>query len=518
MENTLRSNLEWECKKLIDRYYDYLFELEESSRRKSKRFGCSVSKKVLQPNYWNIDEAFNPFKVRSSKVLETYLHTLTEKLKNLEYKPQKAIIHRVTKESGGERELNIFQIPDEAVSRLVYKSLLDKNVNAFSNYAYAYREDRSAQDAIRRISTDWKDRDRIFVAEFDFSHFFDNISHKYLLNVFLTKGFLHSEMEEYVAGQFLTSRYSEESSYYSKKCDVRKKGIPQGTSISLFLANLVCWELDKELESIGVQFARYADDTLIWSNSYVKVVQAYEAINSFSRQMDVPINMVKSEGINLISEKDSEELRTKATVKYLGCNISLRKVSISDKTVDKIKKKINYIIYENLLQPLNQNTYNLNRLSLIDWDYLTTLAQIRRYLYGGLNDKTLRRFRLGIINELRFRGVMSYYPLVNDEEQLRNLDGWLIFTLKTILYKRQSLWQTHSSTTLPGPINDWIDNITDIKRWENPKTHIVYDFRIPSFLQINRTIKIGLSRGGISSVTNPKSKYYPGSNHTKSMP
>jgi hypothetical protein len=42
-------------------------------------------------------------------------------------------------------------------------------------------------------------------------------------------------------------------------------GIPQGTSISLFLANVAAYALDRRLETLGVGFVRYADDTIIWS-------------------------------------------------------------------------------------------------------------------------------------------------------------------------------------------------------------------------------------------------------------
>lgn len=65
-------------------------------------------------------------------------------------------------------------------------------------------------------------------------------------------------------------------------------------------------------------------------------------------------------------------------------------------------------------------------------------------------------------------------------------------------------------TLLPGPSVDWIHNIVSIKKWTNPLSGKTFDLRIPSFLQIGRALKIGLKRGGIVSVTNPKSKYYPG--------
>lgn len=508
MEKIVKALILEECKKLIDRHYDYLFELDENIKRKSRRFGNQVTKNVLRPHYWQIHSGFDPFKVSTKKRINTYAYTLGPKLKDLSYKPQTSIIYKIPKLSGEFRELNVFQIPDSAISRFVYKSLLEKNVNLFSGYSYAYREDRNAHDAIHKIASDWKSRDRIYVAEFDFSKFFDRISHSYIWKILNSHGFLYTELEKHVIDVFLKSEYAEDVCYEPNLGSKRKQGIPQGTSISLFLANVACWELDNELEKIGVQFARYADDTLIWSNSYEQVVKAYDTINHFGKLMGVPINLDKSEGITLISDRISEELKAKSNVCFLGYDISLKRVSISTKRISHIKEELSYIIYENLLQAPKRGIFNLARINLIDWDYVTALAQVRRYLYGGLNDKKLRQFRLGVIRQLRFRGVMSYYPLVNDEEQLRKLDGWLIHSLSQALVLRQKLWLKHQGLPLPGPSANWINDITCVKTWTHPSSNITYDFRIPSFMQINRAMKIGLKRGGINSVTNPKSRYY----------
>ncbi|XBC99715.1 reverse transcriptase domain-containing protein [Pseudalkalibacillus hwajinpoensis] len=44
-------------------------------------------------------------------------------------------------------------------------------------------------------------------------------------------------------------------------------GTPQGSPISPLLSNIVLNELDKELESRGIRFVRYADDCQIYVGS-----------------------------------------------------------------------------------------------------------------------------------------------------------------------------------------------------------------------------------------------------------
>ena len=98
---------------------------------------------------------FNPFNVRTTRKLTTYAKTLAAKIRTRTYKPMPAVIHYVPKGDGKRRTLNIFQLPDAAISNLVFKSLLQKNVGRFSAYAYAYREDKTPHDAVNEIFNEW---------------------------------------------------------------------------------------------------------------------------------------------------------------------------------------------------------------------------------------------------------------------------------------------------------------------------------------------------------------------------
>ncbi len=55
-------------------------------------------------------------------------HSIFKKLITESYKPREPFIRKIPKKDLGEfRSVNIFQIPDEAVSYLVYSKLLQKN-------------------------------------------------------------------------------------------------------------------------------------------------------------------------------------------------------------------------------------------------------------------------------------------------------------------------------------------------------------------------------------------------------
>jgi len=508
LRQLISAEIKKECEKHIARHFEYLQRLQEYADRKTRREGLQFQKLIHLRKWWKLAPGFNPFKVRSKKNLEIYSFTLAKKIRERTYAPKPCVRYYRIKEDGTQRPLNIFQLPDSAVSRLAYESLLLKNVAKFSAYSYAYRKDKTAHHAAMDIFSEWRMLDRIYVAEYDFSKFFDRIDHKYLLDVIHEHQFIVSREEEQLIKAFLESE-SAEMHEYPNGLEKRERGIPQGTSISLFLANIACWELDRELERLGVGFARYADDTVVWSEDYTKVVRAYYVIDENARRMGVPINLIKSHGINLISRRElSGEITTKDSIDYLGYRISLDRISIKESRVRKIKAKISYLIFQNLLQPLKKGIFNSGRLtSELDLDYVTAIRQVRAYMYGGLTNEKLHRYLAGRTSDLNFRGLMSYYPIVNDSAQLALLDGWLGHTFRQALRARERMWKQKGRQALPGPVPDWIDEVTKIKTGKLPGGD-TEDISVPSFLLINRALQMAIAKSGLLAVANPASQYY----------
>lgn len=484
-----------ESEKLISRYHYYHNSLEIEHRRNKKRFGQSYKKKRIEkPSYWDIDKKFNPFYTR--KKSKSIAKSIAKKISNQTYTPHDPYILRVPKKPSGYREVSIYPIPDAAVSKMYYIRLLAKNKHRFSSFSYAYRNDRNVHFAIQDIWVEISEYKRTFIAEFDFSDFFGSISHDYLKKQFNKNGFYISDEETYIIDTFLQKR---------------EVGIPQGTSISLFLANVVCWNLDKRFEKEGLKFARYADDTVVWSLDYNKICNAFTIINEFSNTAGVQINANKSDGISLLTKEGfpSELSNAKACIDFLGYSIHVDRVSIKKQSVKKIKKQISYILYRNLIQPLK-----VTKLASItipnqtkDENFLTAIMQIRRYLYGGLTDELLFKYLNGSNKRIYFKGIMSFYPLVNDIEQLKQLDGWLL----SIIYRSVKL----RSKFLSGHGHDVSDffpfNCTKLELLNQCKNKKVFNkalLKIPSFILIYKAIQKGLLEGGIESAMNPKSNEY----------
>tara|TARA_R110000850_G_scaffold2760_9_gene12950 strand:- start:3051 stop:4550 length:1500 start_codon:yes stop_codon:yes gene_type:complete len=494
LEKQLEIIIREESEKLILRYHDYHNTLHLEHNRKKKRLGSAAPvKEVFKPDYWSQNVKFNPFYVRRKH--KSIARSIAKRINEKTYSPNEPYKKLVPKADGGSREVSIYQIPDAAVSKLFFNRLLEKNKHRFSSFSYAYRNDRNVHFAIQDIGVDLCRNERTFVAEFDFSDFFGSISHEFLRGQFSENGFFISPEERFVINSFLKDR---------------KVGIPQGTSISLFLANLTCWKFDQALELEGVKFSRYADDTIIWTPDYGKICNAFGLINQFANEAGVKINIAKSEGISLLTKEGlKSEIISKNKLDFLGYSLAVDKISIKEKSVKKIKKQISYVLYKNLIQPLKKSSLAGQAIPANDKDenFLSAMMQVRRYMYGGLTNKQLKDYLSGRTKRIYFKGVMSFYPLVNNEEQLKELDGWLLSVIYRALQKREKLLRSHGfncSSCFPFNVTK-SQLLKDCSKIKIARKALL---EIPSFLLVHRALKKGLMESGIERVMNPESLNY----------
>lgn len=497
MERILFRDITNQARELADEFQQYHNYLELDYQRNKRRITNPPSKEIKLPEEWLIDRKFNPFYVlkRNKQIAKS----IASKILKGSYTPQSPFTKNIPKKSGGTRSICIYQIPDSAVSDRFYFNLLSKNKHRFSSLTYAYRNDRNIHFAIQDIANELNSTPRIFVAEFDFSNFFGSINHSYILKQLSKNSFLVSKTEEKIIKVFLEP--------------FNGKGIPLGTSISLFLANVACWSLDRSLEDEGIRFARYADDTIIWSKDYSKICKAFELINKFSSETDILINYQKSAGISLLQKRDlpSEFINTKEYVEFLGYKISTENVGIKDASIKKIKKQVSYLLYRNLIQPIRKKPFGAANIPAngLDKDFLTSIMQIRRYLYGNLTEVTLRKYLNGTFKVLSFKGIMSFYPLINNSEQMKELDKWLLSTIINSLRLRKKLLLYHNPNF---NVNQFPFNVSSKELINECRHSHVYGrkglLEIPSFSRIFEALQMGLKNEGIEKIMNPKSNYY----------
>lgn len=496
MEKIILEEISREASEKVKSFQLYHNYLHLGYQRNQRRLIIYPSKYVQTPEEWNIDRKHNPYYVLRRR--KQIAKSISKKLLNGTYRPNDPYQKEIQKAAGGTRKINIYQIPDSAVSDRFYRNLLSKNKHRFSSLAYAYRNDRNIHFAIQDIGNEIRSTPRVFVAEFDFSDFFGSINHEYIFQQVRKNAFLVSELELKVIKAFL-GPYN--------------KGIPLGTSISLFLANLACWKLDRDLENEGLRFARYADDTIIWSKDYSKISKAFDIISTFSEETGILINYKKSDGISLLQQRglESEFNNHKEFINFLGYKISSENISIKDNSVRKIKKQISYLLYRNLIQPLKSDPINARTIPELDEDkdLVTAIMQIRRYLYGEVSERTLSNYLNGAIKTLKFKGIMSFYPLIDNEIQMKALDAWMLSSILNVLRLRLKLIlisnPAYIASNFPFLVNkDEFVNYCKKKRvFGKPGL-----MQVPSFLRIYNAIRKGVINEGVEAVMHPSSINY----------
>lgn len=497
MSELLKDRIQREAKKLVVRHQRYAWAISESTERRKRRGESGVIKTVKRPSYWDVDRGFDPYYVLRRS--DSLAYAIDKALKTGRYRPHPAVSYSVPKNGGGVREVSVFQVADQAVANLLFFRLLQKNKGRFTSRSFAYRTDVGVHDAILHVASGINGRRRIYVAEYDFQKYFDSISHEHLNKILLDRRFYVTDHEKRIIDSFLRSSTYPVNAYSRNPGFPRTVGIPQGVSISLFLANLAAYPLDRRLQQLRVDFARYADDTLIWSDDYNELCRAVDALEQAGKEIGVEINPRKSPGVRLLVPKTNRsELPCTNYIDYLGHRISANSIGIHDNAVRRIKNHISYLVYSNLLKLPVNGVFNLSRMtSGWDMDYVVMIAQVRRYLYGDLSESRLARYASGDTPERRYQGLMSFFPLVDDSARLAELDGWLQHTIYTSIRLREKLFQQHTGVQLVA------EPYSRLPSWlVAPQRGAL---RIPSFSRISSVLRKAATQFGATNIANPQS-------------
>ena len=224
----------------------------------------------------------------------------------------------------------------------------------------------------------------------------------------------------------------------------------------------------------------------------------------------MPINLKKSDGISLLAKDGlAAEIASKSSFNFLGYAIGVDRVSVREKTVERIKKQVSYLLYRNLLQPLREQPLRGLIIPANDRDpaLLAALMQVRRYLYGGLLHRDIVDYIKGRKKTLHFKGVMSFYPLLSDVDQLRELDGWLVSAISRCVQAQSRRLLGHGfDRSHSFPFNVTRDEV--LARYRRKRIAGRHLLEVPSFQLIYKAIRRGVLETGIERVMHPESSKY----------
>ena len=313
--------------------------------------------------------------------LKQHWPTIKAKLLAGEYMPSPVRRVDIPKPQGGVRTLGIPTLTDRLIQQALHQVLSPIFEAEFSESSYGFRPGRNAHQAVK-AAKQYVAEGRRVVVDMDLEKFFDRVNHDLLMQKLSTK------IED---GRVLRliRRYLEAGMMAEGIVSPRTEGTPQGGPLSPLLSNILLTELDRELESRGHAFCRYADDC----NIYVKSKEAGERVMA-------SITRFLADTLKLTVNAAKSAVASPWKRKFLGYSLTWHKspkLKIASTSLKRLDDKI-------------------------------------REVLKGARGRSLKK----VIDELNpiLRGWMAYFKLTETKRALEEIDGWIRRKLRCILWRQ----------------------------------------------------------------------------------
>lgn len=373
--------------------------ITENNLTENNRLGYGLLEFILSPS--NLNASYRQVKRNNGaggvdkmevESLKDYLvankDELVTSVQQGKYRPNPVRRVEIPKDNGQKRQLGIPTVVDRVVQQAIAQVLTPLYESQFSENSYGFRPKRNAHQALNKCK-DYITEGYGYAVDLDLEKFFDKVNHGKLIEV-LSRTVRDGRVVS------LIHKYLNAGVHVDGSFEASEKGVPQGGPLSPLLSNIMLNELDKELESRGHRFIRYADDMVILSRSKRGAERILESITRFIEgKLFLKVNRDKSQTVPI------------SKIKFLGYSFYKTKgegrLRIHPKSVKKMKAK---------------------------------LKELTSRSNGWGNDRrkdTLRQYIIGWVN---------YFKLADMNTLLLRIDEWYRRRIRMVIWKQWKLIKT----------------------------------------------------------------------------
>lgn len=187
------------------------------------------------------------------------------------------------------RVIALYSMRDKVVQQSISQELAKLFEGRLSPRSYAYRNEKSALQAVEDITAAIRTRQYGAVLKLDITHFFDSIEWN-LLKTRLSRVIREEDVLDLIRMNACTSMLDEVTGELTEK----RKGIHQGSSIAPILSNIFMMDFDIALARPEYFYVRYSDDILILGKEKEKLIALSNEIRVRLEELHLEVNEAKT--------------------------------------------------------------------------------------------------------------------------------------------------------------------------------------------------------------------------------